>query len=80
MDCIKLFNIYFMEKDVSIIKRRKKLFDFFGWGYRNQPNRLFKNHWFNCGCSICRDKQKIHKQENRKYRHESKIELKKEIL
>ena len=68
-----------MKKDKNIIKKRKKLWDYFGWGYLNQPGRLFKNHWLNCGCSICKAKQNIHKQELRDDRHLSKIKLQEEI-
>lgn len=43
-----------MKRDKNVIKRRKKLWDLFDWGYRNQPSRLYKNHSVNCGCSMCR--------------------------
>jgi len=65
-----------MRKNKSIIKKRKKLWDTFGWGYRNQPNRLFKNHSLNCGCTICKAKTFFNRKKRRDNRHEIKQLLK----
>lgn len=64
-----------MKRDTNVIKKRKKLWDLFDWDYRNQPNRLSKNHSLNCGCSICRARTFFKRKERRDRRHEFKIEL-----
>jgi hypothetical protein len=64
-----------MKRDLRIIKKRKKLWDHFGWGYKT-ANQLLKRHSLNCGCSICRARTFFKRKQRRDKRHESKIELK----
>ena len=64
-----------MQRDLRIIKKRKKLWDHFGWGYRS-PNQLLKRHSLNCGCSMCRMRTFLKRRDRRKARHENKINLK----
>lgn len=68
-----------MKRNIGIIKKRKKVWDLFGWGYLSQPGRLFKNHWLTCGCRMCVAAANIQKQEIRKARHISKLEINKEL-
>ena len=64
-----------MKRDITVIKKRQKVWDIFGWGYRKEPNRLYKNHSLNCGCSMCRMKTFWNRVERRKDRREAKKEL-----
>ena len=57
-----------------IIKKRKRLWDTFTWGYRDEPNRLYKNHSLNCGCSMCTAISAQKKIRNRKERHQFSME------
>ena len=65
-----------MNRNTSIISKRKAIWDHMGFGYRNEPNRLYKNHWISCGCSCCRYASMLQKKRIRDNRHESKIRLK----
>ncbi len=67
-----------MKRDQGVIKKRKRLWDAFGWGYRNQSNRLLKNHSLNCGCSMCRARTYFKRKERRDKRHQDKINIKNE--
>lgn len=58
-----------------IINKRKKIWDTFEWWYRQEPNRLYKNHSIKCGCSMCRSMTYFKRKERRDRRHEFKIEL-----
>lgn len=62
-----------MKRDTIIIKKRKKVWDLFGWGYMNQPGRLFKNRWLNDLNAF------INRQERRRSRHTIKLEINKEL-
>jgi hypothetical protein len=42
-------------KDRDYAKKRKRVWDNFGWVYRG-VNYLSKNHSLNCGCSMCKMK------------------------
>jgi hypothetical protein len=41
------------EKDLQRVIKRRKLWDYFHWGYFGQPNRLWKQHWLKDNCSMC---------------------------
>lgn len=64
-----------MLQDFNIIKKRKKLWDTFKWGYFNQIHRLYKNHSLNCGCSLCRAETFYKRKMNRDDRHKSKQQI-----
>lgn len=34
-----------MKRNVTIINKRKVVWDNMGYTYRDEPNRLYKNHW-----------------------------------
>lgn len=59
-----------------IIDKRRKVWDTMGYGYRGEPNRLFKNHSLNCGCSLCRYNTYSRRKDRRDDRHNIKLELK----
>jgi len=63
------------EKDREYAKKRKRMWDCFGWTYRG-INDLSKNHSLNCGCGICRArthyKKLKRKQDRKNARHETK--------
>ena len=65
-----------MKRNVTIINKRKAVWDNMGYTYRDEPNRLYKNHWLSCGCSCCRHASILQKKRLRDNRHESKIKLK----
>lgn len=65
------------EKEKKFIKKKKKLWDFFGWGYKGSGNGYFKrNHSLNDGCSLCKlktfYKKYKHKKERVKFRNNLK--------
>ena len=65
-----------MKRNVTIINKRKAVWDNMGYTYRDEPNRLYKNHWLSCGCSCCRYASILQKKRLRDNGHESKIKLK----
>ena len=64
-----------MKRDQQIIKKRKRIWDIMGYGYKT-PNQLLKNHSLNCGCNQCRMRTFLKKKERRDNRHRDKITLK----
>ena len=68
-----------MKKDLNIIKKRKKIWDLFGWGYKNQQNRLFKNKNLTDTCSNCRWDRLLKRYEKKAKRRGFKSTFQKEI-
>ena len=68
-----------MKRDLNIIQKRKKLWDLFGWGYKGQPNRLFKNKHLTDNCKICRWERFLKRYEKKAKRRGFKSTLQKEI-
>ena len=66
------------DKDRHHAKKRKKVWDHFGWVYLG-VNYLSKNHSLNCGCKMCQMKTYFKRLEHRQNRIKNKRELK-EIL
>ena len=62
-------------QDLKIALKRKKVWDYFGWGYKGL-GFLAQNHSLNCGCSLCKSITKHRRQQNKKHRLKSKLELK----
>ena len=67
-----------MQRNINIIKKRKKLWDTMNFGYKDQPNRLHKNKSLTCKCSQCQWLRFLKVKKRRDARHKSKIDLKKE--
>jgi len=62
-------------KDIIVSKRRKKLWDTFGWVGKGK--KFFsKNHSLNCGCSLCRSKTFFRRYKNKQDRLQHKKDLK----
>ena len=68
-----------MKRDLNIIQKRKKLWDLFGWGYKDQPNRLFKNKHLTDNCSKCRWERFLKRYKKKAKRRGFKSTFKKEI-
>ena len=68
-----------MKRDLNIIQKRKKLWDLFGWRYKDQPNRLFKNKHLTDNCSKCRRERFLKRYEKKAKRRSFKSTLQKEI-
>ena len=68
-----------MKRDLGIIKQRKKLWDLFGWRYKDQPNRLFKNKHQTDNCKICRWERFLKRYEKKAKRRGFKSTFQKEI-
>lgn len=66
-----------MQRDLRIIKKRKKLWDHFDWGYKS-PHQLLKRHSLNCGCNTCRMRTFLKRRDRRRDRHQNKVNLKNE--
>jgi hypothetical protein len=60
------------ERDAQKVLTRKRMWDFFHWGYNNQLGRLNKNHWLKCGCSWCQYEQYLKYHEHVLLRRENK--------
>ena len=63
------------KKDRRYARKRKRLWDVFGWIYRS-VNSLSKNHSLNCGCSMCCADTYYKRYERRQDRHKAKQKLK----
>lgn len=66
------------EDDRHYAKKRKRLWDNFGWVYKS-VNYLSKNHSLNCGCSMCRMRTYYNRFENKQERLKSRMELRRDI-
>lgn len=64
-----------MKKDLRIIKKRKNLWNIFGWGFISE-SYLEKNHSLNCGCGMCRMKTFYNRFENKQERLEARNNIK----
>lgn len=65
-------------KDRHYAKKRKRLWDHFGWVYRG-VSYLSKNNSLNCGCSMCKMRTYYNKLGRKQERKSARINLKKEI-
>ncbi len=63
--------MYRSAKEISVIRKRQKLWDIMGFVYRSK-NELRKRHSLNCGCGMCRFNTFIKRAERRKERHSFK--------
>lgn len=68
-----------MKRNISIINKRKRIWDIMGYNYVDQPNRLFKNHQLTDNCSCCRWTRFMKKYENKAKRRSFKSHLIKEL-
>lgn len=73
---VKMLNINKMKRNVDVILKRKRIWDIMGYTYRDESNRLYKNHSLSCGCSCCRWHSFMQKKRLRDDRHTVKINLK----
>ena len=44
-----------MQRNISVIRRRKRFWDIMGFGYLTE-NVFHKKHSLNCGCGFCRQR------------------------
>ncbi len=65
-------------KDKEYIKKRKKIWDHFGWVYKS-ANALNKNHSLNCGCRICYFKTYYKRISRKRNRIKNRVELKNKL-
>jgi len=65
-------------KDKRYGKKRKRLWDIFGWSYYGIAN-LSKRHSVNCGCGMCKAKTFYNRYENKQNRLKVKQDIKKEL-
>lgn len=67
-----------MKKDIRVIKKRKNLWNIFGWVFKTESS-LSKNHSLNCGCSMCRMKTFYNRLENKQERLDNRNKLRSDI-
>lgn len=69
-----------MKRNNIIIKKRKALWDLFGWGYKEQPNRLFKTRHLTDNCSKCRWERFLKRYEKKAQRRNYKSKFQNELM